>query len=291
MTRPSLHQRPPASARLLRALIRRRVRGSTRLTLLLAHRISVLHSMSVEVDRGSVFVDLREPSCHGLLAGWIPEPQERACIAKLLRPGDTAVDVGAHWGLYTVLCAALVGQSGRVLAIEPCPRVLPQLRKTVATLSNITLIETALSDSIGSATLAVPQDASMASLLQNPARRAASANYSVATTTLDHVLAATGIDAADFVKCDVEGAEALVLRGARQLLNRRQAPTILFENNPAALRAAGQRVETVAEWLASLSSARYRLYLPRRGALEPLETIPEAFANILAVPEARRGAP
>jgi FkbM family methyltransferase len=177
-----------------------------------------------------------------------------------------------------------------VLAIEPCPRVLPQLRKTVATLSNVTLIEAALFDSIGSATLAVPPDASMASLLQKRGRQAAAADYLVATTTLDHVLAATGIDAVDFVKCDVEGVEALVLRGARHLLDRRQAPTILFENNPPALRAAGQSTDTVAAWLASLSSARYRLYSTGRGGLEPLETIPEAFANILAVPEARRGA-
>src|SRR5882757_7062010 len=51
------------------------------------------------------------------------EAQESAFVRGWLRPGMTFVDTGANWGLFTLLAASLVGPSGRVIALEPDPRV------------------------------------------------------------------------------------------------------------------------------------------------------------------------
>lgn len=55
-----------------------------------------------------------------LLGIW--EPDITAFVRRRLAPGDTFVDVGAHVGYYTVLASGLVGESGRVVAVEPSPR-------------------------------------------------------------------------------------------------------------------------------------------------------------------------
>src|SRR5216683_4730907 len=51
-----------------------------------------------------------------LAAGKLFEPFETEWIQNLVRPGDTALDIGAHIGFYTLLLARLVGPAGRVLS-------------------------------------------------------------------------------------------------------------------------------------------------------------------------------
>src|SRR5262245_56459678 len=46
------------------------------------------------------------------------EPQETVIVRSLLAPGETFVDVGAHWGYFSLLAAQRVGPTGRVIAIE-----------------------------------------------------------------------------------------------------------------------------------------------------------------------------
>jgi FkbM family methyltransferase len=275
----------------LRLLVKSRWRGSTRLTLFLARRMATLQSVRVPADRGSVFVDLRELSSHGLFAGWLPEAVERSWVTRVVLPGHIAFDVGAHWGLYSVLLASLVGQKGQVFSFEPCPRVLPQLRRTVAPLLNVTLIEAGLSDRVGYGSLEVPADASMSSLQTDPVRSFAGQNrYAIETTTLDQLFADSQIGTADFIKCDVEGAEALVFRGAAQLLDRTNAPVLLFENSPAAMRLFGLGAGAAASLLTDLPLPRYRLFLlGQGGTLDPIDVMPAGYTNVLAVPESRKG--
>ena len=47
------------------------------------------------------------------------EPAETLALLRMLQPGMTVVDVGAHVGYYSVLCAQRVGRAGRVIAFEP----------------------------------------------------------------------------------------------------------------------------------------------------------------------------
>jgi hypothetical protein len=64
---------------------------------------------------------------------------ESAEIRRLIRPGDTVVDVGANVGWYTLLASSRFGDSGRVIAFEP-ERSLSLLRKSTLKDSRSTLL-------------------------------------------------------------------------------------------------------------------------------------------------------
>src|SRR6266852_2983226 len=60
------------------------------------------------------------------------EEAEMAFVEKLLQPGMTVLDAGAHHGLHTLLASKRVGRRGRVIAFEPSPRERRALRLHVA---------------------------------------------------------------------------------------------------------------------------------------------------------------
>lgn len=53
-------------------------------------------------------------------------------LRTFLRPGDAAIDIGAHTGDTTVPIALAVGAQGCVLALEPNPYVFPVLERNAA---------------------------------------------------------------------------------------------------------------------------------------------------------------
>ncbi len=58
------------------------------------------------------------------------EPGLARFFAFALRPGDIVYDVGANWGFFTLLSAALVGPSGHLAAFEPGSASFAQLENT-----------------------------------------------------------------------------------------------------------------------------------------------------------------
>lgn len=146
--------------------------------------------------------------------------------------GDTAVDVGAYKGGYTYWMRRAVGDTGRVIACEPQPEAAELLRSYVSAFgwSNVEVIEAALSSAPGTQPLlrpgAGPSPAASlvgASLPPSPGRT------EVRVDTLDRVLAgAARTSRVGLIKCDVEGHELDVLRGAESTL-REHRPAILVE--------------------------------------------------------------
>ena len=281
---------PPESlsAHLLRRILRSRARGSTRLAILLAQASPQWREAPVQVGDSTVFVDLREASSHGLFVGQLPEESERRFLQRRVGLGQVVVDVGSHWGLYTVQLASQVGPGGRVFAFEPCPSVLPCLRRTVAALPNVTLFPAAASDNSGTTSFTVPPDASMASLADWTGAGRRVRTYAIETVRIDDLLQDGRIWPADFVKCDVEGAEALVVRGAIKFLNRPAAPVVMLEVNSRAAGAFGLKSTQALDCLAQLEAARYGFFaLDGGGRLVPLSASPERAWNVFAVPARR----
>ncbi|MDG6981259.1 MAG: hypothetical protein JRN51_09155, partial [Nitrososphaerota archaeon] len=59
------------------------------------------------------------------------EPDETRLFERVLKRGNTVVDVGANVGWFTLLSASLVGKEGRVLGLEPEPRTFSYLSRSV----------------------------------------------------------------------------------------------------------------------------------------------------------------
>jgi FkbM family methyltransferase len=162
----------------------------------------------------------------------------RDVLELLVHPGDVVIDVGASWGLFTHRLAGLVGPGGRVIAFEPNPLPLPSLEAIAAREPGVEIHRVALSDVSGSADLHVPtlrravappRSVHPMAGLTVPRNRteAAHETFSVEVRRLDDALGADARRPISFIKCDVEGHELAVLRGAEEVLAGR--PAILVE--------------------------------------------------------------
>ena len=200
-------------------------------------------------------------------------------FTKAIRPGAVVVDVGANYGIYTVLAAGQVGALGKVIAIEPAAAACRILRRNVRInhLTNVQAFQCALSDRPGAARLYHHPDPSRNSFGKE--RQSSVRFEEVPVRTLDDLLAEQGVQHVDFVKVDAEGAEELIFSGAQSLLARSR-PSILFEVNRKAAELIG--VSATGAW-DLLSRLDYKFFsITPDTTLKPLNTLPEG-GNVLAM--------
>ena len=170
---------------------------------------------------------------------------ERIVFLNAIHPGDTVFDIGANRGIHTVLLSHLAGAKGAVHAFEPVPPTFERLSQTVAQkkrFDNVTLVNSAVSDAVGTITINMPDgDDGQASIAKHDAgswkNAAKISTFECAVTTLD-AYTPTIPKPPDFIKCDVEGAELLTLRGGRKVLSQ-HAPILFLEVCPAWARNFG----------------------------------------------------
>lgn len=175
------------------------------------------------------------------------EKQELAYVRSLRLIGRTVVDIGAHRGIYSYWLREAVGRSGRVVAFEPQPEMIAELKKFKLSFRarNLDIIESGLSDTPGNATLRrVGMHTGGASITPGDPDRTQDneSTFEVPVTTLDAFFADRAQDPTmplgpvALIKCDVEGHELAVFNGAERLLCR-DRPAILFECHDAHARA------------------------------------------------------
>lgn len=167
-------------------------------------------------------------------------------------------DIGAHAGFVTLCAAQIVADGGRVVAFEPLPANLENLRRHVELngLRNVDVQPYALASESGTSRFHVGGDLSTG-------RLAVDGTVEVRTATLDGLLASGDVPLPDVVKIDVEGAEADVLAGAGELLRGRRPALILathgVDRHAACLEVLadrGYRVQVIRE--TPLAGAEYR---------------------------------
>src|SRR5882762_3932319 len=139
------------------------------------------------------------------------EDGERQFIQGFLKPGMTVLDIGAHYGFYTVLAAKKVGPTGRVMSFEPSPRererLLVHLRLN-RILNRVSVFPIALGRETAESTLyvVVGRDTGCNSLRSPPVTEPTQ-TVQVSVTSLDTFLVHQNVACVDFIKMDVEGAE------------------------------------------------------------------------------------
>jgi FkbM family methyltransferase len=160
---------------------------------------------------------------------WDVERREIAFVLRQLRPGQSALDVGAHKGAFTYWMQKAVGRTGKVVAFEPQPELAEYLRrmKRICAFPHVTIVNAALSSSVGVLHLFRPgKSPSPSARLGQPYHNGE--EIAVEALTLDAFLADHHIRPIHLIKCDAEGHEAHVLKGAVNVL-REDKPTLLLE--------------------------------------------------------------
>ncbi|MEM7415101.1 MAG: FkbM family methyltransferase [Gemmatimonadota bacterium] len=148
-------------------------------------------------------------------------------MRSVLRAGDTAIDVGAYKGAYTYWMRDAVGPAGRIVAAEPQAALAARLERVVAAFgwTNVEVLGHGVSDVTGEAELRAPLGAPSPRASVDRPRSEARVEL-VELRPLDDLFGAS--DAVAFIKCDVEGHELNVLRGASGILGRVR-PKVLVE--------------------------------------------------------------
>lgn len=215
------------------------------------------------------------------------KPGEDAFDRELLRIIDTQVredsivwDIGANVGVFA-FAAATVARRGMTLAVEPDIWLAQLMRRSLQLDHNralsLTVLPAAVSDRNGCATFLIAERGRASNSLESSGGRSqaggARARVTVPTLTLDTLLEET---IPTFVKIDVEGAEAAVLRGATRLL-RDIRPTIYIE--------VGE--EHVAEVTAMLKAHGYTLFDGADAGSGTAMPLDRCTFNTLAVPASR----
>jgi len=123
------------------------------------------------------------------------------------QPGDTVLDVGAGAGEEVELLSRLVGPAGRVYAIEAHPATFAALDRRCAALANVVPVHLAVSDRAGTVFFSDDER-----YLENRMTDEAT-GISVRARTLDELLEGWELGRVDFLKMNIEGAEAAALAG------------------------------------------------------------------------------
>lgn len=183
----------------------------------------------------------------------------------LLRPGGVALDVGAHFGTWSLLAAR---RGVRVHAFEPVPEMVDRLRRhaRLNAAAGIVVNSVAAGAECGMVPFFAVRggNTGSSSLMRMGVE---GDEIRVPVVTLDAYVEREGIEHVQVLKVDVEGAEALVFRGARALLAKDDAPAVFFEVDAELCARFGATPREVKQFLVDCG---YGIYRWRRAAFAPV---------------------
>ncbi|HTQ99426.1 MAG TPA: FkbM family methyltransferase [Candidatus Acidoferrum sp.] len=149
-------------------------------------------------------------------------------LRRLLQPGERVIDIGANYGVYTLSMAKTVGVEGHVWAFEPAPYTARLLSEGISSnnFTQITLVQSALSNLCGSARLSISPHSELNALIHGEST--AGESEIVPVVTLDDCLEKYGWHEIDFMKIDAEGEETNILKGGTHFFAK-MSPLIQYE--------------------------------------------------------------
>jgi FkbM family methyltransferase len=182
------------------------------------------------------------------------EPLTLEFIARNLKPGQKAVFAGVNFGLHVIVAARAVGESGKIIGVEPQPSALLRARMNIelnGVSDRVELISAALGPDerfVHMAWSKTEENAGAASLLDE------GKGLTVRLLPISQVLDVLMFDAVQLFLLDVEGYEVNVLKG---LTSECIPKIIIVEVQPEFLERANSSEE---ELLNMLRTHGYKLY-------------------------------
>ena len=239
---------------------------------------------------------VRFPCLYEFALRLLHKPFDELYVArKLISKGDTVFDIGANVGQFTILFSVLVGERGSVHAFEPVDQAYSKLINNIekcSLRSNIKANKIALSDKNSEAFIYTPVgDLTQSSLAKHTESDSWSACIEkekieiqkVITMTLDTYMKENKIRRINYIKCDVEGSEFAVIKGALKALSAQESPIILLEFFPPWAKDFGYDAFDLFSYLNSMGG--YIIYHVCGKTLIPIfdfnSELPGKFPNSL----------
>lgn len=209
------------------------------------------------------------------------EEETMQLFSRLIEPGAHVVEVGGHIGYIAQYYSQLVGAAGQVTIFEPGENNLPYLERNLKQTENTQIVRKAVSNETGTVKFYIENLTGQNNSLhkdfegfQNNQKQAYTRveyqEVEVPATTLDD-FSKQSSRPVSLLKIDVEGAELLVLQGARGLLTRDRPHVMVEVADPIANRRA------VFELMTGLG---YELYTPEK---QPIRIPDECVRNVFGL--------
>jgi FkbM family methyltransferase len=218
------------------------------------------------------------------------ESAETDFLRKEIFTDSICVDVGANVGYFAMLMAQSA-HKGSVHAFEPIALNAALLIASAELngFTNISINQCAVGDINGDVSFSQSSDSAFSSMLDTD-RKPLDRTISVPCVTLDKYLDDARVRRVDVLKADVEGAEEMVITGAKNLLSdeKRKPRVILMELFETNLQTFGSTVWAVVE---KMHNFGYRPFvIDERGEILPFtEELKLRYYNVLFLPTLRRG--
>ena len=246
-------------------------RGRVTISEFVYRLLSPQNSMvEMRINHLPLTVDLAEQEARYIYFGAF-ECNEIEFMQRWVKPGDTVVDVGANIGYISAILAGAVGSKGKIYAFEPNPIIFPQLRTLAkASAGRIEAFQSAITDKSenGVTDFYIVSDHSMWSSTVIEGDGSGLDRIQVPSISLSEFIANGGLSRVDFIKIDVEGGEADVLRGASQFLTDGGKPIIMCELAASLVSVRTQSFAAVERLLVDFG---YRAFLIAPGGkLSPM---------------------
>lgn len=224
---------PMKVVRLLRAIGLNRFRFLTSFYRKWLPRI-IKRDIPIRYKEANLVMYVPVASAHNFLRWWDYEPCTMALFRRVINQGMTVVDIGAFFGIYTLIAARDVGNEGRVIALEPDPSNFRILENNIKAnnLTNVTCLQKAAFDK---------------DTVINLYRHSTPGHHSVIDSSdiievikvsairLDNYLKAIP----DVIKMDIEGGEPKALEGMRRTLEKAGRLVLISKYEPRLLKKSG----------------------------------------------------
>jgi FkbM family methyltransferase len=203
------------------------------------------------------------------------------------------LDIGANVGYYSVSLGRRLGELGGMLhAFEPVPANFAALSHNLQANDlgrTVVAHEIALGETDGSTGMTREMDRGASTgnavMMTGEVEAAPGTESTAIVRRLDSLSAELGLRRCDLIKVDIEGAEALFLRGAREFV-RRHTPLIFGEFSPSWMPAVGGTYPEVLDLLVPLGYKEY--WTKPRGGFSSPAGIRGAYQDVLFVPSRMR---
>lgn len=172
-----------------------------------------------EVQGSRMYLDTSDKGiCADLYARGIREDSATGELQKRLRPGMVVVDIGANIGYYALIEARVVGQEGKIYAIEPIAENVALLKRNIKANAyrNIEVFENAIGDKSCEKEIFLSNKSNLSTFCNNKGLDMTGKKRKVKVLTLDKFL--KGKKSPQLVRMDIEGYEFEVLQGMKQTM-------------------------------------------------------------------------
>jgi FkbM family methyltransferase len=197
---------------------------------------------------------------------------------EIAPPAGTILDLGAHFGTFTLAAAA---RGHRVIAVEASPRNVQLLCESAR--SNglddfITVVQAAVGNITGS--VRFREEGAWGQVVASGPTADA---VTVPARTVTEILADLGVSRVDLVKMDIEGSEIAAIEGMAPLLAIPDAPVVVYECNAHTLQMFDMTPQQLVSTLAEIGYDNYLVDERELTPVTPASFQPETNVDYIAV--------